>query len=56
MIVLSSDVAVIDLLDKRSAIYSDRMDSFVGGSLVSGGLRVLLMVNGTILFCVGRQS
>jgi hypothetical protein len=48
MIVLSSDMAIKDLLDKRSGIYSDRMDSFVGGGLVSGGLRVLLMVCGTL--------
>jgi hypothetical protein len=45
MIVLSSDVTVKDLLDKRSGIYSDRPDSYIGGDIVSGGLRVLLMVS-----------
>lgn len=44
LIVLSSDIAVKDLLDKRSGIYSDRPDSYIGGEIVSGGLRVLLMV------------
>ncbi|KAI0413296.1 putative cytochrome P450 [Xylaria grammica] len=43
MIVLSSDRAVKDLLDKRSAIYSDRMDLYVSQTLASGGLRLLLM-------------
>lgn len=44
MIVLSSDTAVKDLLDKRSAIYSDRMDLYMGQTLLSGGLRILMMV------------
>ena len=44
LIVLSSDQAVKDLMDKRSAIYSSRQDAYVGQDLVSGGLRVLLMV------------
>lgn len=43
MVVLSSDQAVKDLLDKRSAIYSSRPDMYVG-NIVSGGLRTLLMV------------
>ena len=45
MIVLSSDQAIKDLLDKRSAIYSDRMDLYIGQTLVSGGLRILMMVS-----------
>ena len=44
LIVLSSDVAVKDLLDKRSAIYSDRQDMYIGQTLCSGGLRFLMMV------------
>lgn len=44
MIVLSSDIAVKDLLDKRGAIYSDRAESYVGQELCSGGLRMLFMV------------
>lgn len=43
MIVLSSDTAVKDLLDKRSHIYSSRPDVYLG-RIVSGGLRMLLMV------------
>lgn len=42
-IVLSSDVAIKDLLDKRSGIYSSRPDMYIG-SLASGGLRIVLMV------------
>jgi hypothetical protein len=50
MIVLSSDQAVKDLLDKRSSIYSSRPDLYLsnivsGASEVSGGLRMLLMVS-----------
>ncbi|KAK0622035.1 cytochrome P450 [Bombardia bombarda] len=43
MIVLSSDQAVKDLLDKRSAIYSSRPESYIGQEILSGGLRPLLM-------------
>ncbi len=42
--VLSSDTAVKDLMDKRSAIYSDRPDSYIGQNLCSGGMRFVLMV------------
>ncbi|RMJ17408.1 hypothetical protein CDV36_002920 [Fusarium kuroshium] len=45
MIVLSSDKAVKDLLDKRSTIYSSRPEMYLG-QIVSGGLRVLLMEYG----------
>ncbi|KAL1961759.1 hypothetical protein VTN77DRAFT_1085 [Rasamsonia byssochlamydoides] len=45
MIVLSSDQAVKDLLDKRSNIYSSRPEMYLG-QVVSGGLRVLLMEYG----------
>lgn len=45
MIVLSSDQAVKDLLDKRSGIYSSRPDMYLG-NIVSGGLRMLLMEYG----------
>jgi hypothetical protein len=44
MVVLSSDQAVKDLLDKRSGIYSSRPDMYLG-NVVSGGLRMLLMVS-----------
>ncbi|KAF2195125.1 cytochrome P450 [Zopfia rhizophila CBS 207.26] len=43
MIVLNSDVAIKDLLDKRSGIYSSRPELYLG-QVVSGGLRMLLMV------------
>lgn len=43
MIVLSSDRAVKDLLDKRSSIYSSRTDVYLG-NVASGNLRVVLMV------------
>ncbi|KAK2607111.1 hypothetical protein N8I77_005815 [Diaporthe amygdali] len=45
MIVLSSDRAVKDLLDKRSGIYSSRSEFYLG-NLVSGYLRVVLMEYG----------
>jgi Cytochrome P450 len=41
--VLSSDVAVKELLDKRSGIYSDRQDMYIGMTLCSGNLRFLMM-------------
>ncbi|KAF2828007.1 cytochrome P450 [Ophiobolus disseminans] len=45
MIVLSSDKAVKDLLDRRSGIYSSRPDMYLG-RIASGGLRMLLMEYG----------
>jgi hypothetical protein len=45
MIVLSSDQAVKDLLDKKSAIYSDRPDMFIGQRIASGNLRLVVMVH-----------
>ena len=44
-IVLSSAQAVKDLLDKKSALYSDRQEMYVGQILGSGGLRLLMMVS-----------
>lgn len=44
MIVLSSDVVVKDLLDRRSGIYSDRPDMFIGQKVASGNLRLVVMV------------
>lgn len=44
MIVLSSDEAVKELLDKRSSNYSDRPELYIGMELASGNLRVLMMV------------
>lgn len=44
LVVLSSDQAVKDLLDKRSAIYSDRQDMYIGMTLCSADLRMLMMV------------
>ncbi|GJC81543.1 cytochrome P450 monooxygenase yanC [Colletotrichum liriopes] len=45
MVVLSSDRAVKDLLDKRSSIYSSRTDVYLG-NIVSANLRVVLMKYG----------
>lgn len=45
LVVLSSDKAVKDLLDKRSGVYSHRQDMYIGQTLCSGGLRVLMMVS-----------
>ncbi|KAG9698594.1 putative cytochrome P450, partial [Aureobasidium melanogenum] len=42
-VVLSSDQAIKDLLDKRSAIYSSRPEVYMGQEILSGGLRVLFM-------------
>lgn len=44
-VVLSSDVAIKDLLDKRSGIYSSRPDMYISG-IASGNLRLLLMEYG----------
>lgn len=44
MIVLNSDQAIKDLVDKRGAIYSSRPESFIAQDILSGGLRVLFMV------------
>lgn len=52
LIVLSSDQAVKDLLDKRSAICSARPDMYIGQELCSGGLRFLMIV----IYSTIRQS
>lgn len=44
LIVLSSDEAVKELLDKRSGIYSHRQEMYIGQTLCSGNLRLLMMV------------
>ena len=57
LIVLSSDEAVKELLDRRSGIYSDRQDMYIGQTLCSGDLRLLMMVGEIVpvscenLFC-----
>lgn len=45
LVVLSSDKAVKDLLDKKSGIYSHRQEMYIGQELCSGGLRFLMMVS-----------
>lgn len=45
LVVLSSDQAVKDLLDKKSALYSHRQDMYIGQTLCSGNLRLLMMVS-----------
>ncbi|KAI0120163.1 cytochrome P450 [Nemania sp. FL0031] len=39
MIVLNSDVAVRELVDKRGGIYSSRPDGYIAQDILSGGLR-----------------
>lgn len=56
LIVLSSDVAVKELLDRRSATYSDRPELYIGQDLCSGGLRMLMMVSRTFLQRSWMQS
>jgi cytochrome P450 len=43
LIVVSSDKAVKDLLDKKSNMYSHRQEMYIGQTLCSGNLRVLMM-------------
>ena len=45
LIVLSSDEAVKELLDRRSGSYSDRQEMYIGQTLCSGDLRLLMMVS-----------
>lgn len=45
LVVISSAEAVKELLDRRSGIYSHRQDMYIGQTLCSGGLRVLMMVS-----------
>lgn len=49
LVVLSSDVAVKDLLDRRSSLYSHRQEMYIGQKLASGDLRLLMMVRCYIL-------
>jgi len=44
MIVLNSDVAIKELVDRRGAIYSSRPESYIAQDILSGGLRILFMV------------
>jgi cytochrome P450 len=53
MVVLSSDQAIKDLLDKRSGSYSSRPDMYLG-QVVSGGLRMLLMVGSVVTRSVSK--
>lgn len=52
LVVLSSDEAVKDLLDKRSGIYSDRQEMYIGQTLCSGNLRLLMMVSIYSIICI----
>lgn len=44
LVVLSSADASKDLLDRKSGLYSDRQEMYVGQKLASGNLRLLMMV------------
>lgn len=56
LIVLSSDEAVKELLDRRSGIYSDRQDMYIGQTLCSGDLRMLMMVSESASGSCERRS
>jgi len=43
LVVLNSDKAVKDLLDKKSNMYSHRQEMYIGQTLCSGNLRILMM-------------
>jgi hypothetical protein len=45
MIVLSSDVAIKELVDRRGVIYSSRPEAYIAQDILSGGLRILFMVS-----------
>ena len=47
MVVLSSDIAIKEVLDKRSAVSNERGDHYVGHQILGGGEHMLLMVNAT---------
>ena len=47
-IVLSSDEAIKELLDRRSGIYSSRLDMYIGQTLCSDGMRLLMMQYGPV--------
>lgn len=55
MIVLNSDVAVKDLLDRRSSIYSSRPDMYIA-NIASGGLRFSLLVILGVVQAVSEPS
>lgn len=44
MIVLNTEDAIRELVDKRGAIYASRPESFIAQDTISGGLRILWMV------------
>lgn len=47
-IVLSSDEAIKELLDRRSNVYSSRLDMYIGQTLCSDGMRLLMMQYGPV--------
>lgn len=49
MVVLSSNVAVKEILEKRSALTNERGDHYVGHQILGGGEHMLLMVRGILL-------
>ena len=44
VIVLSTDQAVKDVLDRKSANFSDRPDMYLAQNIASGNLRLVVMV------------
>lgn len=47
LIVISDGNTVKELLDKKSANFSDRMDMYIGQTVCSGGMRLLMMRYGS---------
>ncbi|KAJ8111930.1 hypothetical protein ONZ43_g5505 [Nemania bipapillata] len=48
MVVLNSDTAIKELIDRRGAIYASRPESYIAQDVLSGGLRVLFMPNNSV--------
>lgn len=44
-VVLSSDVAVKEVLDKKGSMYSDRPEMYISQEVASGGHRLVIMVS-----------
>ncbi|PPQ68795.1 hypothetical protein CVT26_001710 [Gymnopilus dilepis] len=56
IIVLNTFKAASDLLDRRSSIYSDRPQHIMAGEILTGGIAVLFMQNGSRLRRVRRAA
>ncbi|KAI1426170.1 cytochrome P450 [Xylaria sp. FL1777] len=48
MVVLNSDEAIKELIDRRGATYASRPEAYIAQDVLSGGLRVLFMPNNSV--------